>query len=184
MHAWADISHKLAYKKKEQAPPQFMRQLNRLSAILEEADEKFNTLKNDRENYIDEMSKKAEESGQFDVEQDLNLDSLQAFLDFYFPDRISSPEDMPMLLDEIMDYNIKGKSNISFKTLLTAFEKSKDCLAIYEIENLNKMDKEEAEELKNNDYDKFEELSKNSKFYSQIGVIRRILRCYLSDYKY
>lgn len=87
MHAWADISHKLAYKKKEQAPPQFMRQLNSLSAILENADNQFDTLRNDRENYIEEISGKTVERGIFDLKQELNLDSLLTFLDVHFPDR-------------------------------------------------------------------------------------------------
>lgn len=46
MHSWADLSHKLAYKKSASVPKRFMRELYQLSALFELADEKFEDLRN------------------------------------------------------------------------------------------------------------------------------------------
>lgn len=43
-HAWAAIDHKLRYKSKEQVPANLRRQLYRISALLETADEQFASL--------------------------------------------------------------------------------------------------------------------------------------------
>ncbi|MGL4392661.1 MAG: GTP pyrophosphokinase [Fusobacteriaceae bacterium] len=51
MHAWADISHKLSYKK-DQISSEFTRKLNQLSALFEIADERFVNLKDIREKNI------------------------------------------------------------------------------------------------------------------------------------
>lgn len=46
MHAWANLSHELAYKKKEYLPDEYMRILYRLSAIFETADVEFDNVRN------------------------------------------------------------------------------------------------------------------------------------------
>ncbi|MDW4561336.1 hypothetical protein [Aeromonas rivipollensis] len=45
MHSWAAISHKLLYKKNDDVPKEFKRKLNRLSALIELADEQFDDIK-------------------------------------------------------------------------------------------------------------------------------------------
>lgn len=52
MHAWADISHKLSYKKKEHIPELFQRNLFQLSALFEIADDRFEMLRAERENIV------------------------------------------------------------------------------------------------------------------------------------
>jgi putative GTP pyrophosphokinase len=90
MHSWADIEHKLAYKSSDQVPPQFRRQLYQLSALLEIADFQFQNLKNEREKLKESLTiANASNEKVFDAEQELNLDTLQALLDFYFPERPS-----------------------------------------------------------------------------------------------
>jgi ppGpp synthetase/RelA/SpoT-type nucleotidyltranferase len=84
MHAWADIEHKLAYKKESDIPAQFKRKFSRLSALLEIADDHFDQLRNERENYQKSLK---DNQGGFDMSLPLNVDTLQAFLDFYFPSR-------------------------------------------------------------------------------------------------
>lgn len=188
MHAWADISHKLAYKKTEQAPPQFMRQLNSLSAILENADTQFNTLRIDREDYIKKISGKSVkggegvEDGNFDIEQELNLDSFQAFLDFYCSNRDKNFNETAELLDEIMDYNKRYGRKISFKTIINAYNKSKENIIIAEIGIYNRMTATQVQELKV-DPEKFKEMAKNTKYFSQVGIVRVALDFYCEDYK-
>ena len=102
-----------------------------MSCILENSDLQFDSLKDDRKKYIIEMSGKAAENGKFETspDEELNLDSLQAFLDFYFPDRIRTLKHIPKFFDEIINYNQKSTNNISIKTMIDAFNESKDCLA-------------------------------------------------------
>ncbi|HDR2543600.1 TPA: hypothetical protein QCI29_004373, partial [Enterobacter mori] len=45
MHAWAAISHKLLYKQEDDAPREIKRNLSKLSALIELADEKFDAIK-------------------------------------------------------------------------------------------------------------------------------------------
>ncbi|MHA1756320.1 MAG: GTP pyrophosphokinase [Promethearchaeota archaeon] len=102
MHAWADISHKLAYKKLHHIPKKFLRRLNQLIALFEIADERFDNLKSERENYIRDVAS--------DIEkikiQELNLDSLQAILDFYFPERIRDLNGTMELLEDLLKHKI------------------------------------------------------------------------------
>lgn len=115
MHAWAEIEHKLAYKKSEDVPSQFRRKLSRLSAKFEEADEQFEELRNGLQGYRDELARKAEKEGSFDESQPLNLDSLRAFLQFYFPDR-SQPDSQSTarLLDEIFHHNLTMRQLVRY----------------------------------------------------------------------
>jgi putative GTP pyrophosphokinase len=88
MHGWAAISHKLAYKHERDVPKKFRRDLFRLSALIEMADEQFERLRAERKKYIDSFVESSLESGDIFVPQEeLNTDSLQALLDYYFPDR-------------------------------------------------------------------------------------------------
>lgn len=87
MHAWANVSHELAYKNEKQMPEQFIRKLNRLSASLEEADVQFQSLKQDREKLKHNLITQKLGISEFDTSQPLNLDTLQAFLDFFDPER-------------------------------------------------------------------------------------------------
>lgn len=159
MHAWADIEHKLAYKKTEHIPDQFKRKLYQLSALFEVADEQFDSLRKEKEEYIEQLiSEEARKSGRFDVNQEMNLDSLQAFLDFYFPDRIRHIGDISYLLDEIMN------SNVSFRDLVEGFEKVKDILPLIEREVFKQFkDKKKAR-------------------WAQGGIVREILDLTNDDY--
>lgn len=177
-HAWADISHKLVYKKKIQIPSQFKRKLNSLSCILENSDIQFDSLKDDRTKYISKISGKAT----FDLNQELNLDSLQAFLDFYFPDRVRDINEAAELLDEILTFNKDYGKQISLKTILEAYNETKDNIAIEEVSLFNKIDQKEVEQLKEKDPDRFKELYKNSEYFVQVGLARVALTYYDDDY--
>lgn len=148
MHAWADIEHKLAYKKKEHVPNQLKRKLYQLSALFEIADEQFDSLRKEKEEYIEHLvSEDAKKSGRFDVNQPMNIDTLQAFLDFYVPDRNKSIEYTRDLLDEIIEYKV------SIRELVEAFERVKDILPYAEIETFEK----------------------SGRRWTQVGMVREIL---------
>jgi len=84
MHAWAEIEHKLGYKNKGQVPKALSRKLYLISAKLEEADGQFQELVGDISDYKSELISKAAKKGKF-TSKEFNLNTLQALMDFYFP---------------------------------------------------------------------------------------------------
>lgn len=101
-HAWAELSHELEYKKEEHAPKELRRRLHQLGAMLENLDAQFDELHTAKVEYRRSVSEEAREIGRFDVSQDLNIDTLKAFLDFHFPE---SPPDERLtrrLLDDLL----------------------------------------------------------------------------------
>jgi putative GTP pyrophosphokinase len=85
MHAWAEIQHKLAYKRKIDVPDQFQRQFAIIAAKLEETDEQFEQLRVDAEEYRKQLITSADKAdGVFDSSLPLNLDNLEAFLYYHF----------------------------------------------------------------------------------------------------
>lgn len=128
MHAWAEIEHNLAYKSKFQAPKQFRRKLYRISAKLEEADEQFEELKSESEIYQKELIEKVKDKKvDFESEVELNIDSLQAFMDINFPKRKKSLEETGILLDDLVEYGITLKDlSESWKKVKPVFGKIED----------------------------------------------------------
>lgn len=126
MHAWADIEHKLAYKKKEDIPQEFRRKLYQLSALLEIADSQFQELKNTKENFKSSLIIDNEGEKEFDTNKEMSLDSLQAYLDFNFPDRTRM--EVNSLLDEL------NTSNITFELIDNNYKKVRDILPEVESE--------------------------------------------------
>ncbi|WP_180227396.1 GTP pyrophosphokinase [Bacillus cereus] len=104
MHAWADIEHKLQYKKKEHIPKVIQRKFYQLSALFELADEQFEILRDKKEEVY--KSSLPEHSTNFDTQQEMNVDTLQAFLDLHCANRLKSAEYTAELLDELLLYKI------------------------------------------------------------------------------
>jgi putative GTP pyrophosphokinase len=107
MHSWSAISHKLLYKNDSDVEPQFKRKLNRLSALIELADEQFNSIKNEKEKFQYEISRS---ESHFDSSVELSSDSLIAIHEHYFKSRSLDEEDVPNLVGEIRfcDYDFMG----------------------------------------------------------------------------
>ena len=98
MHTWAAISHKLLYKRENDVPAQFKRQLNRLSALIELADEQFDAIKNVKIQLVSEVS---ESNSAVQVFAELTSDALVYIYQRYFSDRRYDEEDIPEILEEI-----------------------------------------------------------------------------------
>jgi putative GTP pyrophosphokinase len=129
MHAWAEIEHNLAYKSDQHIPEQFKRKLYRISAKLEEADEQFEELKKESKSHQKELLKRAKEKTlKFTNDTEINLDTLQAFLDYYFPKRQKNIGNSSSLLDDILKYGFK------LGDLADAYEKLKPHFAAMEKE--------------------------------------------------
>lgn len=156
MHAWADISHKLSYKKKEHIPELFQRNLFQLSALFEIADDRFEILRTDREKYRDQIIG----SGKFNIKQELNFDSLQAFLDFYFSNRKKDSEHTIKLLDELIN------RKISLHDILISLNQTKDILP----------------ELEKETGQYFSDEHKDEVIWTQTGVVRSLLELTNDEY--
>jgi putative GTP pyrophosphokinase len=76
-HAWASISHKLAYKQEADIPYVFRRKLVRLSGLLELADEQFSELRHDRTELVKSVSESIAEDN---LQIALDSDSVRAYL--------------------------------------------------------------------------------------------------------
>ncbi|OBR96724.1 GTP pyrophosphokinase YjbM [Clostridium ragsdalei P11] len=131
MHTWAEIEHKLEYKKEEDIPKEFKRKFSFLSAKLEEADEQFESLKDDITDYRNKYKEKIldAEKNNIDLSEssdEVNLDNLQAFLDCYFSDRKGNVRGVSVTVSELNRYKI----NIPMLTKF--YNKYKD--TIFEIE--------------------------------------------------
>lgn len=99
MHAWAEIEHKLAYKRRQHIPKHFRRKFSRLSAKLEEADEQFQELANGIISYKKKVIKKAKNPNQT-IPLDLDLDTLQGLMDFYLPNQNKDIKETRDFLDQ------------------------------------------------------------------------------------
>jgi putative GTP pyrophosphokinase len=118
-HAWAELSHELSYKREDQVPRQFRRKLNQLSAMLENLDDQFDELHARKADYGKAVLEEASRSGEFDVAQELNIDTLRAFLDFLMPDTEKKPlHQTPWLLESMQ------RLGISLSEVADAFERT------------------------------------------------------------
>lgn len=147
MHAWAAISHKLLYKKNDDVPKEFKRKLNRLSALIELADEQFDDIKKMKVDYQNHVM--------VDENSSLNADSFLVLMRKYFPDRNISGGDISSVLVEVREYS--GS--------IADFEKRiKKCMPI-----LEEMEQEEMGHSLFDDYDD------EGSGWSMAGVARTIL---------
>ncbi len=104
MHAWAEIEHKLVYKNANQIPRHLRRKLFFIASKLEESDGQFEELRKEITNYKEKVTENFEKDEYEGVE--LNLDSLQAFLDKFIPTKHKNTKDVIKLLDELNEHFI------------------------------------------------------------------------------
>jgi putative GTP pyrophosphokinase len=124
MHAWAEIEHKLQYKSTEQVPEQFQRKLYRLSAKFEEADEQFDELRKGIAEYRVTVREIVTDDINAFRTQELNLDTLEAFLSAALPERERSH--VGDVLDELR------QANVTMEDVVASFEFAKNGLPILE----------------------------------------------------
>lgn len=153
-HTWAEIEHELGYKKAEEIPSQFRRKFSQLSALLEIADEQFENLKDDINEYRENNSIQFESNKVLE----LNLDNLLLFLNQYFPDREGDDEEISRLLKEMKSLGI------DLNQLKSMTEKS---LVV-----LDDLEREESELLGEDVH------------WNKAGVVRSILGLNLSENEY
>jgi len=164
MHAWAEIEHKLAYKSTAQIPNEIRRKLSRISAKLEESDEQFEEIKNNIEKNQKKLLDFSQISNKFNSNIEFNLDNLQAFLDYAFPERIKNIKTTRSLFNDMI------QEKIDLQMLVTGFEKSKSILKEVEFEG--------AKEF----YGERIKVTKNELYWIQVGAARTVLRLTHNSY--
>jgi putative GTP pyrophosphokinase len=82
--AWAIIDHHLVYKQESDVPSVLIRKLNGLSGLFETADDSFNTIRKEREIYLEEVKKSSGNDETF-LKNELNKDTLISFVQWKFP---------------------------------------------------------------------------------------------------
>lgn len=126
MHAWAEIEHKLQYKSNVQVPRDLQRKLFLLSAKVEEADEQFQSLVADVNEYRHEIALKASKEGKFDSTLELNLDTLKELLVFFYPENSTQDLMTQTLFDDIVEKNITLPELVNYATLFRPFKEVLD----------------------------------------------------------
>lgn len=86
MDAWASVSHHLDYKKQVDIPRELRTDFNALAGLFYVADTHFELFKEGIEESRASLMKTVEQ-GMFDLDQEINLDSLTAYLQWKFPER-------------------------------------------------------------------------------------------------
>jgi ppGpp synthetase/RelA/SpoT-type nucleotidyltranferase len=124
MHAWAEIEHTFAYKKTVHIPTEFRQTFNILSTKLEKVDGQFQELANKIQSKNEDIRKQSKKEKTFDKELPLNLDTLQLFLDYFFPNKQKSIKNTRDLLDELIF------RDLTIRNLIAIIEKHSKQIAL------------------------------------------------------
>jgi ppGpp synthetase/RelA/SpoT-type nucleotidyltranferase len=110
-HSWAEVEHD-NYKYSGELPHEIKRRLNLLSAVLEAADNEFNTISQEIDNYIKYVNNEIEENNLADIE--INTASLREFImNRYGKYNIDNDmRDDNILINELNDFGIKNLKEI------------------------------------------------------------------------
>jgi|GEM_PF-2481528 len=149
-HSWAEVSHKLNYKDEDNVPTEFKDMLAQISGALALIDKHYTDLKREKEALQNRLKRDNVKS--FQLEQEVNIDTLTTFLDLCYSNR-DSADDIELLFEEMIEHKINFK-------------------AIVDKQN----------QLGNRTLSRIErEISSTSK-HSQVGIVRLILSLYFKSY--
>jgi putative GTP pyrophosphokinase len=89
MHAWASVAHHLDYKQEFDIPSNLKNDFYALSGVFQIADSLFEQFRKAREESMNALMKKTL-GEKFDLNAEMNLDTMFAYLRWKFPDREAS----------------------------------------------------------------------------------------------
>jgi putative GTP pyrophosphokinase len=112
MHVWATISHDLDYKQEVDIPSHLKNDFYALSGIVYVADSLFEQFRNARQESIGKLLRNIKED-KFNLKDEMNLDTLRAFLHWKFPDRAT---DEPFAVSQLL-YTLAREKINNFKEL-------------------------------------------------------------------
>lgn len=160
-HIWAAASHKLQYKQKDGVPPQVIRAINRVSALLETVDLEFERALDERDNYMQSTQEKNITS------ERLNVDNLASILSKMLPPE-NKIENEPYA-DVLDDMHILGPSETSDLIVFIEKHLSKALAKNSAMANNPKII---AGSINGSHYDRI----KNGVYYSHSGLMSEMLR--------
>ena len=124
---WAIFDHHLSYKHESDVPKLLRRKINSLSGLFETADDQFDQIRRDREEYRKAIKSKLENRYKA-LDQEFNLDSLSEYLSWRYPDRpVGDDARLSLLLSKATEFGYKSLSEID--QLLDRTEKAREALS-------------------------------------------------------
>lgn len=109
-HTWAAASHVLQYKTEENVPKSILRSIYRVSAILETVDIEFERFLEEREKYLEHLTKQTTEQIS---KVKLNVNSLEKILDENLPAKNkTSDESYSRVLEELKAFGIEYPNDL------------------------------------------------------------------------
>ena len=119
--AWATINHQLIYKQKQDVLIPLIRKVNALAGVLETADDQFNQVHLESEQFRQVVeSSLANDQG---LNQEINVDTVVAFLKNRFPD--AERESSEKYISKILD-NLDREKYKTLKDLKNLLDKKSD----------------------------------------------------------
>ncbi|WP_068982852.1 GTP pyrophosphokinase [Lysinibacillus xylanilyticus] len=117
MDAWANISHFLEYKNENDIPLELKRDFNALSGLFYVADTHFEMFykqsQTNKQIVLEKVDEIIHKKVEHTIEQQLNLDSLTAYLHTKFPDRRNAKsEDISQLITELIECDYKTVESV------------------------------------------------------------------------
>ncbi|MEJ7736281.1 MAG: hypothetical protein WKF97_02540 [Chitinophagaceae bacterium] len=107
--AWAIINHHLVYKKEAAIPTILQRKLNSLAGVFETADDQFESIRTERERYLNQLNESSQSNKL--LENEINFDTIVKYLQWKFPDVKSEKSN-----DQI-NYIVRDLLKLNFKKL-------------------------------------------------------------------
>jgi len=112
--AWAVVAHHLSYKQEADVPKELRRKLNALSGLFETADDQFENIRNARLTYQNKIQHSISSNQKLSLNEEVNLDNLEAYLKWKFPDRYhGNVEGIADLLEDLQQYGYSNLLNIN-----------------------------------------------------------------------
>jgi GTP pyrophosphokinase len=127
MDAWAKFSHAFLYKKKKDIPDELNRKVHIMAAACEMLDNVADTYAGAIIEFRENIKGRFKEKSSSFNETPINMESLQAYLEFKFPNKTVKRNIQSLILRDIDSNQYKSISDID-----SAIEKAKDFLEWYE----------------------------------------------------
>lgn len=126
--AWAIIDHHLSYKQESDVPKKLRRKINSLSGFFETADDQFDRIREEREEYRTRIKGRFEGEDKA-LDQELNLDTLSEYLAWRFPNMPVADDDQRLSLALSKGAEFGYTSLTDIDQLLSRTEKARAALS-------------------------------------------------------
>jgi len=130
MHAWATVSHHLTYKQEIDVPTEQKNSFNALGGVFYIADTLFELFQSTRNETITSLMDKVKKD-QFNLDEEINLDTLKAYMLWKYPERRNPPDSrVSSLITEI-----RALKYDNFRTLNRLLDDTQEKMIQYERKN-------------------------------------------------